>query len=124
MGDEHEQDMAARPMPFIWAWGVPILLLVSTNFINDIIPITVIILLIVFSFIWMGVACLLNAKRCRRRHCYYSGPIFLLGALVSLFVGFKVIDFGQDGLSMVIGVTLFGALATYGSELIWGKYWK
>lgn len=29
----------------------------------------------------MGLACLANAARCRRMHCYFTGPYFLLLAL-------------------------------------------
>lgn len=29
----------------------------------------------------MGFACLANAARCRRMHCYFTGPYFLLLAL-------------------------------------------
>ena len=32
------------------------------------------------SFLWMGTGCILNAVRCRRLHCYISGPVFLTGA--------------------------------------------
>jgi hypothetical protein len=31
---------------------------------------------------WMGLGCVLNARRCHRRHRYFSGPIFFVGALV------------------------------------------
>ena len=122
MPDQQDQDLSAKLMPFLWAWGVPMFLLVATNFLGDYVPVNIIVLMIAGSFIWMGAACVLNARRCHRRHCYYSGPIFLMGAVASLLVGFRVIDFGPDGLSIVIGVTILGALATYGSEFIWGRY--
>lgn len=28
----------------------------------------------------MGIACLVNAKRCGRLHCYLTGPVFLVAA--------------------------------------------
>ena len=34
-----------------------------------------------------GVACLANARQCRRVHCYFTGPFFLLMAAVSLLHG-------------------------------------
>jgi hypothetical protein len=119
---EQDKDLSAEPMPFLWAWGVPMFILVATNFVGDYVPVNIIVLVIVASFIWMGMACVWNAKRCRRRHCYYSGPIFLLGAMASLLVGFRLVDFGADGLSIVIGMTILAALSTYGSEFIWGRY--
>jgi hypothetical protein len=34
--------------------------------------------------VWMGLACLANARRCGRTHCYYTGPFFLcMGGLVA-----------------------------------------
>jgi hypothetical protein len=33
---------------------------------------------------FMGALCLLNASRCGRIHCYFTGPFFILGAVTSL----------------------------------------
>ena len=35
------------------------------------------------AFTWMGIACVFNATRCGRMHCYFTGPFFLLLAAVS-----------------------------------------
>ena len=70
----------------------------------------------------MGLACVMNAKRCRRRHCYYSGPIFLVGGVAVLLVGFELVSFGPEGLTMIVGGTLTLALLTYLTEPIFGKY--
>lgn len=120
--DKRDKDMAGKPLPFFWAWGLPMMILVATNSMSGFVPLTIIVLIIVAALIWMGTACVHNARRCRRRHCYYSGPIFLIGALAALVVGFHVIDLGPDGLSIVVGVTVVAALATYGTEYIWGPY--
>ncbi|NNC36489.1 MAG: hypothetical protein EX271_05300 [Acidimicrobiales bacterium] len=122
MTDNQKHDQAARPLPFLLAWGLPILLLISTNFMPGLVPLPVIIGLMSGAFLWMGLACVLNARRCRRRHCYYSGPIFILGAIAVLLVGFQIIDLGRDGLIMVVYVTLTLALLTYLSEPVFGKY--
>jgi len=76
------------------------------------------------AFFWMGIACTLNAKRCKRRHCYYLGPIFCIGAILVLLVGFKVLHFGPDGLIMTVSGTLVLALMTYLIEPIFGTYVK
>src|SRR5437016_12997510 len=31
----------------------------------------------IVALIWMGTACILNAKRCGRTHCRYTGPYYL-----------------------------------------------
>lgn len=86
------------------------------------VPLAAIITIMSGALIWMGLACVLNAKRCRRRHCYYSGPIFIIGGIAVLLVGFEVVSLGRDGLILVVGATLTLALLTYLSEPIFGKY--
>lgn len=38
------------------------------------------------AFLVMGAACLVNAARCGRVHCYITGPLFLLAAVYSALV--------------------------------------
>jgi len=109
-------------LPFIWAWGIPIVILISVNFLQGTIPISALVVITSAAFTWMGLGCVLNARRCKRRHCYYSGPVFLLGAVGVLLVGFQVIDFGQDGLIYVVSITAGLAILSYATELIQGKY--
>jgi len=115
-------DHAAKPLSFFWSWGLPIIILISTNFMSGFVPLAAIITIMSGALIWMGLACVLNAKRCRRRHCYYSGPIFIIGGIAVLLVGFEVVSLGRDGLILVVGATLTLALLTYLSEPIFGKY--
>ena len=44
----------------------------------------------------MGGACLANASRCGRIHCYVTGPFFLLAALATLLYGAGVIPLGAN----------------------------
>ncbi|MEL7541689.1 MAG: hypothetical protein AAGJ51_12370, partial [Pseudomonadota bacterium] len=106
----------------LWAGPMTKAILISTNFMSGVVPFPAIVALMSGAFIWMGLACLLNARRCRRRHCYYSGPIFLLGGIAVLLVGFEIISLGRDGLIIVAGATLTLALMTYLSEPVFGKY--
>ena len=122
MVEGSKNDHAAQPLPFFWSWGVPIAILISTNFMSRVVPFPAIVAIMSSAFFWMGLACLLNARRCRRRHCYYSGPIFLLGGIAVLLVGFEFISLGRDGLIIVAGATLTLALLTYLSEPVFGKY--
>lgn len=45
-----------------------------------------------------------------------------MGAFAVLLVGFDILSLGQDGLAIVIGVTVALAVASYASEPIFGKY--
>jgi hypothetical protein len=73
----------------------------------------------------MGTACIANALRCGRVHCYLTGPFFLLMALVTLLYGLGVVPLGRNGwnrigLTILIGAVVLCCLP----ELVWGKYQK
>jgi hypothetical protein len=38
------------------------------------VPVSVRTLIWIVALIWMGAACILNARRCNRTHCRYTGP--------------------------------------------------
>ncbi len=71
-----------------------------------------------------GAACVANILRCRRIHCYFTGPFFLLMAAVSLLHGVGALPLGEEGWTWIELVTLIGAIAL-GTlpELVWGRYW-
>ena len=71
----------------------------------------------------MGTACLANAARCQRVHCYITGPFFLLMAVVSLLYGLGLVPLGGHGWSL-IGLTILvgGVALCYLPELFLGKY--
>ncbi len=116
------EDLVSKRLSFMWAWGVPLLVLFSLNFARGVLPLSVIIVIMSGVFVRMGFACTLNARRCRRRHCYYSGPIFLIGAVAVLLVGFNIVSLGRDGLMIVVWATLALALLTFATEPVFGKY--
>lgn len=71
----------------------------------------------------MATGCLVNARRCGRMHCYFTGPFFILMAVASLSYGFGVLPLGISGWNWIGGVTLAGAvLLTCVPELLFGKY--
>lgn len=71
----------------------------------------------------MGVACIANALRCGRVHCYLTGPFFLLMALVTLLYGLGTLPFGRNGWGYIGMAVLIGAIALCClPEMLWGKY--
>ena len=56
----------------------------------------------------MGILCLLNASRCGRVHCYFTGPFFLLGAVASLGYGFGLLPLGASGWKWICAITVVG----------------
>jgi hypothetical protein len=75
------------------------------------------------SFTVMGAACLVNARRCGRRHCFYTGPLFLIAALLSVLYGLGILPLGRHGWNWISGMAATGAvLACFGLERLMGKY--
>lgn len=71
----------------------------------------------------MGIACIANAARCGRVHCYLTGPFFLLMALVSLLYGLGRLPLGKRGWNWIGLAILIGAVTLCClPETVWGKY--
>jgi hypothetical protein len=71
----------------------------------------------------MGVACIVNALRCGRVHCYLTGPFFLLMAFVALSYGLGILHLGGNGWNLLGLITLIGAITLwYLPEMLLGKY--
>jgi hypothetical protein len=71
----------------------------------------------------MGTACIANAVRCGRLHCYITGPFFLALASVTLLYGLGVVPLGSRGWSVISLIILVGAIALCClPEMIFGKY--
>ena len=90
----------------IFIWGVPIAVLVISARLGGLYAAVAWPLALGF----MGVACLLNARRCGRTHCYFSGPFFLALALVSLLYGLGALDLGKRGWSGLSLTLLIGTV--------------
>ena len=75
------------------------------------------------ALVTMGVACIVNALRCGRVHCYLTGPFFLLMALIALSYGLGILHLGGNGWNLLGLMTLIGAIALWClPEMLLGKY--
>jgi hypothetical protein len=75
------------------------------------------------SFAVMGAACLLNAARCGRVHCRFTGPFFILAAIASLAYGLGLLPLGPSGWKWIGAGTIIGACAfTCIPELFLGRH--
>jgi hypothetical protein len=71
----------------------------------------------------MGVACLLNASRCGRVHCRFTGPFFLLCAVITLVYGLGLLPLGPSDWKWIGVGTIIGALGLCCiPELFLGRY--
>jgi asparagine N-glycosylation enzyme membrane subunit Stt3 len=67
----------------------------------------------VAALAWMGVACILNARRCGRTHCRYTGPYYLGMILPVVVLAASVVSAG------LLGWLILGILILAGSRIIW-----
>ena len=109
----------ARGTSFILIWCLPIVFLALSAWMGGRFQ------LIAWPTVlaWMGAACLLNARRCRRLHCYLTGPYFLFLALTSLLYGLGVLPLGVRGWSMLsVALAVGGPFLFYVPERLFGRY--
>lgn len=76
------------------------------------------------ALIWMGSACLVNARRCRRTHCRFTGPFYLLVAALVVAFAAGVLPIRDHGWLILGAATIVGtAVLWWGSERVWGSFW-
>jgi hypothetical protein len=77
----------------------------------------------IVAFFWMGIACALNAQRCRRTHCRYTGPFYLAMILPVLVLTFGSV-FVSDNLwfGLAILTVCGGWVIRWATEHRWGRY--
>jgi hypothetical protein len=77
------------------------------------------------ALVWKGVACLANAARCGRTHCYFTGPYFLVLAVVTALHGFQIVWLGAYGwLWLGLMIVAGGGALWFVTERVWGKFFK
>jgi hypothetical protein len=77
----------------------------------------------IIALIWMGTACMLNARRCNRTHCRYTGPYYLAMILPVMALGAGLVTVGILGW-VCLGVVILGGsgLIWWTTERAWGKF--
>jgi len=64
------------------------------------------------AFLIMAAACTANAARCGRRHCYATGPVYLLAAVFVALSALNLAPMRPDlFLLIVFGITAVACLA-------------
>ncbi len=117
---ETRNDWVNRPgMGFVW-WCLPLGIGFASNFFSMAARATVLVWMA--SFIWMGTGCTLNARRCRRLHCYISGPAFFVGAAALALSAAGIALLGPHSLNNIVVLSLTVALLSFLPEMIWRKY--
>jgi len=124
MPEKQADDTRQLPV-FLLKYGIPLLVLVSTQWWSEYLAANTLII----SMVWvagltiMGLACLVNARRCGRVHCYFTGPYMLVFAIVFLLYGSEIYQPAWVDMSTLANTALWGTgLLWVVTELIFGKY--
>jgi hypothetical protein len=76
-------------------------------------PVRIRVVVWIVALIWMGTACILNARRCKRTHCRYTGPYYLAMTAPVVALGLGIVSAG------IYAWVVLGVLILAGSKLIW-----
>lgn len=117
------RDILASPWPsflVFWLPGIAIVVVGNSGFSS-----------IWRTIVWtaalaiMGAACIANARRCGRLHCYFTGPFFLAMAVVTLLFGLGLFPLGRNGWNLLGLIILIGAIGLCCvPEMLLGRYRK
>ncbi len=75
------------------------------------------------ALVWKGAACILNARRCGRTHCRFTGPYYLAMILPVLALGTGIAPSGlYEWLALGAVIILGSKIIWWATERRWGKF--
>ena len=83
MQSHSSRDLLARPVVSTLAWWLPQIVIAAALLA----PTQVRTAVWTLALAWTGAACLVNAARCGRMHCRYTGPFYLALIVPTLVAG-------------------------------------
>ena len=93
----------------VLAWWMPKAAILAGLFV----PVSFRAVIWIIALIWMGTACMLNARRCNRTHCRYTGPYYLAMIVPVMALGAGLVTIG------IVGWVWLGVIILGGSGFIW-----
>lgn len=75
------------------AWWMPKAVILAALFF----PLSVRAVIWIIALFWMGTACILNARRCNRTHCRYTGPYYLAMIVPVVVLSIGIVSVGIYG---------------------------
>lgn len=114
-----ERDWAGNRWSLSLVWGLPGLIMLAAGMVGPV-PRGVIW---TAMLLWMGGACLLNARRCTRTHCRFTGPFLIVMAVLVVGYATGVLALGAHGWVVLGGITFVGfVILWWASERTWGTF--
>jgi len=116
---KYTADWVGNARTYFLAWWVPKLAIIASLFV----PVPLRAGVWTLALIWMGAACILNARRCGRTHCRYTGPYYLaMIAPVLLFASGIVVANFYGWLTLAALIVFGGWTIWWVTERTWGKF--
>jgi len=113
------KDWVSDSRTYALAWGLPGVILIIGIFLDP----SIRTIMWAGALVWKGVACLANATRCGRTHCYFTGPYFLLLAVGTVLHGFHIVDLGANGwIWLGLMIVAGSGVLWFFTERVWGKF--
>ncbi|MCI0599491.1 MAG: hypothetical protein L0Y60_08200 [Beijerinckiaceae bacterium] len=116
---QRSEDWLQTPQTSLLAWWIPWIAVIAGLFA----PVLVRMAIWIIALSWMGAACILNAKRCGRTHCRYTGPYYLAMIAPVAVLGSGLVVAGIYAWLALGGVIVLGKLLLWrATERAWGKF--
>ena len=113
------RDWVSSVHSYLLAWSIPQAGIFAALFLP--VPIRVVVWIV--ALIWMGTACILNARRCKRTHCRYTGPYYLAMIVPVMLLGTGLVAVNMFGWVCLGAIILGGSwLIWWATERAWGKF--
>ena len=101
------------------AWWIPQVAVVA----GLLVPVPIRAMLWIVALVWMGTACILNARRCGRTHCRYTGPFYLAMVVPVLVLASDIVSVDFYGWLVLAVLILAGSkIIWWATERAWGKF--
>ena len=115
---ETSRDWLSSRRTSLVAWWIP-----QAAVLPGLLPVSVRAVIWIIALIWMGTACILNARRCGRTHCRYTGPYYLAMVAPVLVFGSGIVSVDFYGWLVLGVVILAGSKVIWlATERAWGKF--
>lgn len=113
------RDWLRSPGTNLLAWWVPLAALFAGLFAS--VPFRAAIWIIALG--WMGIACILNARRCGHTHCRYADPYILMMIAPVILLSAGVASGGIYAWLLLGWASLLGStLLWWTTEPVWGRF--
>jgi hypothetical protein len=114
---QRERDWLHTPFTSLLAWWVPEAAIISGLFV----PVPARTASWVIALTWMGTACILNALRCGRTHCRFTGPFYL--AMIVPVLALSLLSYTVwSWLALGAFILLGAGIIWWRTERAWGKF--